>query len=112
MNSKIIYWLFIFLELANITNGHKIDNFDLVRYEKSISLAKKYSNEKILSIIVPHHLLALDLIANIYSTSSSDDVEYILLLSPDHNPTSKRKVLTSSKCWTGSYGNVYIDQKK
>lgn len=112
MNSKIIYWLLIFLELASITNGHEISNFDVARYEKSIEFARRYSEEDILSIIAPHHLLASDLIANIYSTSSNNDVEYILLLSPDHNSNSERKVLTSTKNWIGSYGSVYVNQGK
>lgn len=111
-----ISFLYLISILLGILNYDKPDmlvikSFDEVVYENSVLNVEDYAFDGIKSMILPHHLLAADKIAKMYSTASSDSVERILLISPDHFTNSGRKVLTSRKSWLGPYGMVKADKE-
>ncbi len=102
--------LYTFIAMSQIYNysveNHNIREFSYEFFEHSIQIGKEYECSDIKSMVVPHHLLAADLIANMYKTAANEDVRKILIISPDHNSRTGKKVITSKKDWVGKYGIV------
>ena len=56
--------------------------------------------------IVPHHLLASEMIANVFDILSSRQPGTIILVGPNHYEKGESKVLTSYKGWLTPFGVV------
>lgn len=102
----LIMWLQMVVIPTEAVHHLQYDT-DLVRYDEAIP----YEDIHLKGMIVPHHSVPVDKLNKMYATVSSDSVEHILLLSPDHFTTSNRPVLTSDLNWQGQFGEVVTDQE-
>lgn len=69
------------------------------------------STSNIHGLIVPHHLLARDLIAQGYSHTREQNYEVIVLLSPDHFTLGETNITTTRKNFATVFGTIASDQK-
>lgn len=90
--------------LFNHDDYHRV-KFD-TRLDAYFEEAVPYDEVNLKGMIVPHHIVPIDKLTNMYATASDDAVEHVLLLSPDHFTTSRRPVLTSELNWQGSFGDL------
>ncbi len=68
-------------------------------------------NYQVTGIIVPHHLLAIDMIANIYKIISKNKYSTIIILSPDHFDTGLTNISTTENNFQTPFGTIESDQK-
>jgi AmmeMemoRadiSam system protein B len=61
------------------------------------------------AIMVSHHLLAADLIAETFGVLKSDEPVTILLISPNHFSAGDNKIITSEAIWQTPYGEIQPD---
>lgn len=62
-------------------------------------------------LVLPHHLLASDLIARGISLFTSKPPETIVLLSPNHANLGQCDIISSFNSWNTPYGSVEVDKK-
>lgn len=71
---------------------------------RSVAGAKSYDlGGELIAGVVPHHLLASQLIASFFQTAAQGDYETVVFVAPSHYPTSERAV-TSLLSWQTPYG--------
>jgi AmmeMemoRadiSam system protein B len=63
------------------------------------------------AIIVPHHLLAADLISETFSNLNGDDYETVILISPNHFDIGEGKILSTAYPFDTPYGRLDSDTK-
>lgn len=63
------------------------------------------------SIIVPHHLLASEIIADIMKRVSGRDIETITIIGPNHENIGTNKIATVKAKWQTPLGYVESDQE-
>lgn len=63
------------------------------------------------SIIVPHHLLASDIIADIIKRASGRNVKTIAIIGPNHENVGTNKIATVKARWQTPLGYVESDQE-
>lgn len=82
-------------------------------FEGALSLTRSDppQNRKVTGITVPHHLLAIDLIALGFHSASGGSYERILLLSPDHFRKTRRPFATTDRGFETVFGSVPTDSK-
>ncbi|MCX8130499.1 MAG: AmmeMemoRadiSam system protein B [Clostridia bacterium] len=80
-------------------------------FKRSISLAdkRKFEDFDIKGGIVPHHLLADDLIASFFKTVSRETPELLIILAPNHKNVGDYKVSTCYSSWETPYGLLTAD---
>jgi AmmeMemoRadiSam system protein B len=67
------------------------------------------SNSKIVSGIIPHHLLAADLISEFFYNLKDRDYETVVLLGPNHFNIGQASVISSEYNWQTPYGVLSSD---
>jgi AmmeMemoRadiSam system protein B len=78
-----------------------------IRTEKmDISSSEMYEVVDLKGMIVPHHLVPIDKLSKMYATASSDAVEHVFLMSPDHFTNSDQVGITTLKGFKGSFGVI------
>ena len=60
--------------------------------------------------IIPHHLLAGDLIAEFFSNLENLNFDTVILLGPDHFNTTKSNITTSGYDWKTPFGILEVDR--
>ncbi|MCK5320439.1 AmmeMemoRadiSam system protein B [Candidatus Parcubacteria bacterium] len=93
-------------------NFHYAEPNDLNFYETAYHFINKkadFKNQDIIGGIIPHHLLAADLIAEFFSNFNSD-YETIILIGPNHFSAGKSKIISSSRNWQTPYGILEYDK--
>jgi len=70
----------------------------------------KPATVKIAGLIVPHHLLAKDIIASTYTYASNGQYKNIVVLSPDHFSAGKTEVSTTDRDFATVFGLVSSDK--
>lgn len=65
--------------------------------------------EGISSIISAHHLVVADKIAELFSMASSDKIDTVIILSPNHFDTGRSAIQTTLGFWETYYGIVEAD---
>lgn len=65
---------------------------------------------EIKGIVVNHHLLAADLIAQAFKTISSNDEKIIILISPNHFFAGRGQIISSLYDWDTPYGILSSDR--
>lgn len=75
------------------------------------SLSEHFPGKNIPSIIVNHHLLAPQLIAETFLAVSDQKPDVVVLLSPDHFERGRNKVSLSQYDWETPYGRLVAHQK-
>jgi MEMO1 family protein len=86
--------------------------FDEKFYDDAFRFAKgeKFPEKNIIGAIVPHHLLAADLIARIFKGLANQRFDSVILLSPNHFLAGKSKIITSKEDWQTPYGLLKNDE--
>lgn len=91
-------------QIEHLANYQK-DEF----YKEFTSPYKQDKNQKIdvKGIIVPHHLFARSLIERLFIVVKNNEVDQIILLSPNHFDQGHGLVITSNAVWQTNFGKVY-----
>ena len=91
---------------------HYAEPNDLDFYETAYHFVNKkinFKDENIIGGIIPHHLLAADLIAEFFS-NFNNDYETIILIGPNHFSAGKSKIISSARNWQTPYGVLKYDK--
>lgn len=117
---SIIFSAFIFSGIDQITGSRpdiSLTNNRLAAvpaeknfYDTAIEFANRSKNEKqaAIGLIAPHHLLAADLIAGIYSAVANAP-ESVVVIGPNHFNSGDHDILTASAGWDTPYGLIEAD---
>ncbi|MGE4282794.1 MAG: AmmeMemoRadiSam system protein B [Clostridia bacterium] len=86
--------------------------YDEKDFLQSVSAAQSadISSQKIKGGIVPHHLLAKDMIASFFKTVSAEQPEVVVVIAPNHKGTGIKNVHTGSWNWQTPFGILESDQ--
>ena len=60
--------------------------------------------------VVPHHLLAGDLIADFYRHLSGREYDTVILLGPNHFHAGESRIISAAEDWQTPFGKLEIDQ--
>ena len=74
--------------------------------------ATKFTQQPIFGGVIPHHLLASFLIADLYARLKAQQPETIILIGPNHYERGSFSVLTSDGSWSTAQGEVVADSTK
>lgn len=79
--------------------------------ENSKTIAKEdcYSNTK--GIISTHHLLASDIIHNLFKSIEANHYDNIVIIGPDHSSRRGNDIIISDNAWSTPFGIVEINMK-
>lgn len=61
--------------------------------------------------IIPHHLLAADLIANFFNNLEGADFDIVVLIGPNHFSSGQADIISSAYDWRTPYGILSYDKK-
>ncbi len=78
-------------------------------YEDAYKLAPNIYNPEAKAILVNHHLLAANFIAEAFNTVATDAPITVLLISPNHFSAGRNSVITSAAVWETPYGKLEPD---
>lgn len=80
-------------------------------YETAFSFVKteKIASGKMIAVITPHHLLAADLMAQLYHTVGKEKYETIVLIGPNHYDLGPDQIEISLAKWRTPYGLLLAD---
>jgi len=96
-----------------VKNFHQAEPSQLSFYETAYKFFKEkidIENKTVIGGIIPHHLLAADIIADFFSNLSGRNYDTIVLLSPNHFQQGKSKIITSNLNWQTPYGEIAADR--
>lgn len=65
-----------------------------------------YEKKELGGMVIPHHLVPLDKIIGMYEIAGREDVEHVIILSPDHFTNSSREVLTTARSFISDFGTI------
>jgi poly-gamma-glutamate synthesis protein (capsule biosynthesis protein) len=91
---------------------HLAEPADTKFYQDAYSFPIKkidLSREKVLAGVIPHHLLAADLLAEYYSNLEGVEYDTIILVGPNHFNAGQSKVISSLKDWQTPFGILKSD---
>lgn len=116
LDKKLTITLFIILGLSFLASVFFIDLKEKQRYLKGSIIDYRAKQTSVVSGVVPHHLRARDIINNFFkyisSTSSKEEINTIVLLSPDHfhNGSLCQKIsFIAPAPTTRNFGELKID---
>ncbi len=92
--------------------AHPFIFYDKQLFRKAVNFSSKInknSENVIKGGIVPHHLLASDMIADFYNYISNENIKTIIILGPNHNEKGGFIVLSSEYAWQTPLGIVEPD---
>ena len=81
-------------------------------YETAFAFSSSTAGVKgeVLAAIAPHHLLAADLIADLYDKLSAQTVDTVVLIGPNHFLAGQSELISSNRDWQTPYGVLQCDQ--
>ncbi len=84
----------------------KCNFYNEKEFKRSVSDMKPAgpSGIKIKGGIVPHHLLACNLISSFFSSLSDSKPDYVVVIAPNHNGIGKKQIITGSRSWATPFG--------
>jgi len=74
---------------------------------REIDVSSKY----IVAGIIPHHLLAADMIAEFFKNLEGENYDTVVLVGPNHENDGNREVITSHYNWETPYGLLEYDRE-
>ncbi|WP_442580038.1 AmmeMemoRadiSam system protein B [Mesorhizobium sp. ASY16-5R] len=119
--SPLIAWLVILLSVpfaadakpACPPGNRNFPNFyeDRALFDTAIAKVNDYqpANERLTGIVVPHHLLADELVALGFKAASGVRYKRIVILSPDHFRASEKPFATATRGFETVFGPVSVD---
>ena len=94
-------------------SAEKADARFSIQTDKDISEAGSASsvsaNDRIIGGIVPHHLLASDMIAEFFKKLSESKPDTVVILAPNHNRSGGSAVSTGLWSWQTAFGKIAAD---
>ncbi len=76
--------------------------------EKTRDMSDKDSYENVKGMISTHHLLASDLIHNLFKSVSKNKYENVVIIGPDHSSRRGNSIMISDKDWSTPFGALEI----
>jgi len=67
-------------------------------------------NQKISGLSVPHHLLARDIIADVFASAANNKYERIIIVSPDHYSLGRTRISYATQNFSTPFGLLLSDQ--
>lgn len=99
-------------ETPQISFIHSDRFYDPVLFKKGLIRRDTYrENAHILGGIIPHHLLASGLIADMFARLVPQNPDTVIILGPNHHETGNIQVITTDGGWQTQFGAVYPQQK-
>lgn len=89
---------------------HPNNFFDPRYFTPEYSVKKELWDEKICGAVVPHHLLAHQMIAEVFSKIQDAPPNLLILVGPNHKNIGSR-ILVSSLGWQTPFGTVEVDKE-
>src|SRR3990170_2894393 len=91
---------------------HQIKFFDERLFYKSLAKINTgaKSDKEIKGGIVPHHLLATEMISEFYYYLKNQDIRTVIIIGPNHKETGDFPVLSSLLDWDTPSGRVLADE--
>lgn len=93
---------------------HQLKFFDETLFYKSlikINNSDIVPDKEIKGGIVPHHLLATEMISEFYAQLDNQKIETVVILGPNHKEVGDFPALSSAFDWDTPFGRVLADQK-
>ncbi len=87
---------------------------DIKFYQDALAFAKDDPSDTATSakaLIVPHHLLAADILARAYFAVSGKSYKLVVLIGPDHFDRGRSMISTGIKDWTTPFGQLATDKQ-
>ena len=94
-------------------NFHQAQPNDLDFYETAYKFEKRridFKNKNVIAGIIPHHLLAADLIAEFFFNFTDSNYETVILIGPNHFLAGSADIITSAYDWQTPYGILECDK--
>lgn len=87
--------------------------YDEAAFFKSVNVPPKPhdSVKEISGAIVPHHLLADDLISSLFKLLSREEVDMVFIIGPNHARSGSKKIATGSWTWDTPFGGLECDRQ-
>ncbi|MBU1202460.1 AmmeMemoRadiSam system protein B [Patescibacteria group bacterium] len=78
---------------------------------KFVKIKQPASTEAVVAGIIPHHLLAADLIANFFYNLEGQDFDTVILIGPNHFLAGNSDMISSAYDWQTPYGVLAYDSQ-
>ncbi len=86
--------------------------FEQKYFYPAVAKAKNYgSQENIKAVIMPHHLLASEIMAGILARAKNDKVKNLIIIGPDHENKSAAAVGSAYLRWQTPFGQAATDSR-
>jgi len=92
---------------------HSSDPADLEFFETAYKFKKiklDLSGKDVVAGVIPHHLLAADLIAEFFYNLREKKYDIVILIGPNHFDTGESKMIASAYDWRTPYGRLEVDR--
>ncbi len=115
----IVFGVFYFIDFYKYPAQESPQNYHLSNptglnfYETASRFNKKeidLSEKEVVAGVIPHHLLAADLIAEFFYNLKIKNYEAVILIGPNHYNEGNSDIITSSYDWQTPYGGLECDQ--
>jgi hypothetical protein len=93
---------------------HSSNPMDLEFFEIVFKFKKNeldFSKKDVVAGIIPHHLLAADLIAEFFYNLGEKKYDTIILIGPNHFDAGDSEIITSTYDWQTPYGRLKVDNE-
>jgi AmmeMemoRadiSam system protein B len=114
----ILFWgvlVFNYWEKETFSYGSSHDShpntfFDSRYFTQEPPESGEASGQRVFGAVVPHHLLAYEMIAEVFNLLKDQEPPLIILIGPNHNNQGER-ISTSAWGWQTPFGVVETDRK-
>lgn len=97
-------------ELSSIKSTKMFFDMDSFNRSKRTAISLDVKNN-IRAIIIPHHLLAVNISASLLKEASGREINQVIIIGPNHENAGNEKVLTTKAKWQTKIGDVYPAQE-
>ncbi|NLT94464.1 MAG: AmmeMemoRadiSam system protein B [Clostridia bacterium] len=93
-----------------VQENHPNNFFDSRYFIRELSESPEAPGKRIYGAVVPHHLLAYEMIAEVFNHLRDQEPPLIVLIGPNHNNQGER-IITSTWGWQTPFGTVEPDRE-
>lgn len=116
---KILFFILMCINMGKFNVDNLMYSYDNLIQNKFYNTDYKFDFneeyqipiENVVAGIVPHHILAEEMIDKFFKTISKKDMDCLVLLSPNHTNCGRYKIYTSNKDWDTGVGVLKSDNK-
>ena len=113
-----LFAVFLMLQPPDKSGGktefHSANPNDKEFFETAYSFAHKKAglfDDHVVAGVIPHHLLAADLIANFFQNLEGENYDLVVLVGPNHFLTGQSDIIISAYDWQTPYGILQHDDE-